>query len=182
MHIVETERLILRPFTPDDLDALAAINSDPDVMRFIGDGKPAPRERTAERLAFILEHGRRHGFSVWAVRSKQTPSLMGFCGLHHLDGTNEVEVGYRLAREHWGKGFATEAARASLRYGFEELKLNRIAAVVHPENIASQRVLEKLGLKYEKDARFYDIDVKYYAIAREDYEPDGSLYSCKPQA
>lgn len=182
MHIVDTERLILRPFTPGDLDALAAINSDPHVMRYIGDGKPAPREHTAERLTFILEHGRRHGFSVWAVCSKQTPSLIGFCGLHHLDGTIEVEVGYRLAREHWGKGFATEAARASLRYGFEDLELDRIVAVVQGENIASQRVLEKLGLKYEKDARYYNTDVKYYGIAREAYEPDGSFYSCKPQA
>ena len=182
MHIVETERLVLRPFTLDDLDALAAINSDPQVMRYIGDGKPAPREHTAERLNFIIEHGRQYGFSVWAVRYKQRHSLIGFCGLHHLDRTIEVEVGYRLARDYWGRGLATEGARASLRYGFEYLALNRIAAVVQTENVASQRVLEKLGLKYEKAARYYNTDVKYYAITREAYEPDGSFYFCKSEA
>lgn len=182
MHIIHTQRLALQPFTLDDLDALAEINGDPQVMRYIGDGMPASRERTAERLNFIIEHGRRYGFSVWAVRSKQTPSLIGFCGLIRLDGTTEVEVGYRFAQAHWGKGFATESARASLRYGFEELALDRIVAVVQPENIASQRVLEKLGFKYEKDARYYNTDLKYYAIAREAYEPDGSFYTCKSEA
>lgn len=181
MNIVETERLILRPLTPGDLDALAEINSDPPVMRYIGDGQPASREHTAERLNFLVEHGRQYGFGAWAVWHKQSLSLIGFVALIHLDGTTEVEVGYRLARDYWGKGFATEAARASLRHGFQDLALDRIVAVVQPENIASQRVLEKLGLKYEKDARYYNADVKYYAIAREAYEPDGSFYSCKPE-
>jgi RimJ/RimL family protein N-acetyltransferase len=97
---------------------------------------------------------------------------MGFCGLQFLDNTPEIEVGYRLARRFWGMGFATEAARESLRYGFEELGLDRIVAVVQPENIASCRVVEKIGLRYVKDARFYQTDVKYYAITREEYRPD----------
>jgi RimJ/RimL family protein N-acetyltransferase len=182
MHIIETERLKLRPLTHDDLDALAAINSDPQVMRYISDGNPAAREHTAERLNFLIEHGRQYGFGAWAVLYKSSLSLIGFCALIHLDGTTEVEVGYRLARNQWGNGFATEAARASLRHGFEDLALERIVAVVQPDNLASQRVLEKLSLKYEKDARYYNTEVKYYAIAREAYEPDGSFYSCKPQA
>lgn len=182
MHIIDTGRLVLRPLRLEDLDVLAAINSDPQVMRYIGEGKPAPREHTAERLNFLIEHGRQYGFGAWAVWHKQTLSRIGFCALIHLDGTTEVEVGYRLARDNWGRGFATEAARAILRYGFEDLALDRIVAVVQPENIASQRVLEKLKLKYEKDAHYYNTEVKYYAIAREAYEPDGSFYFCKSDA
>src|SRR5712692_1765909 len=90
--------------------------------------------------------------------------------LQLLDGTSEVEVGYRLAKRFWGMGLASEAAQASLRFGFQELALDRIVAVVHPENVASQRVLEKIGLKYVKDARFYNKDLKHYAITRDEYE------------
>ncbi|MEK6299751.1 MAG: GNAT family N-acetyltransferase [Acidobacteriota bacterium] len=181
MHTVETARLILRPFVLDDLDALAAMNRDPQVMRFIGEGTPQSKEQTAARLNAIVEHSDRHGFGLWAAVEKTTGDLIGFCGLQFLDSTSEVEVGYRLAQRFWGMGLASEGANASLRYGFFGLKLDRIVAVVHPANFASQRVVEKIGLTHEKDARYYGVDVKYYAIAREAYEPDGSVYLCKSQ-
>jgi len=178
MHTIETTRLILRPFAYDDLDALAEINRDPQVIRFIGDGKPQSSEKSATRLNEYLEHERRHAFGFWAAVEKTTREMVGFCGLQFLENSGEVEVGYRLARRVWGMGLATESATASLQYGFTELELDRIVAVIHPENIASQRVVEKLGLSYEKDARFYGLDLKYYAIAREAYAPDGSHYLC----
>jgi RimJ/RimL family protein N-acetyltransferase len=174
MHIIETARVYLRPFTFDDLDAFAVIGSDPDVMRYIGAGRPLSREDTQTRLNAIIEHQNKHGFGVWAAIEKSTGTLMGYCGLQFLDNTSEVEVGYRLAKRFWGMGFASEAAKASLRYGFETLGLGRIVAVVQPANLASQHVLEKIGLSYVKDARFYNTEVKYYAITQEEYERDGS--------
>ena len=174
MHTIETARVYLRPFTFDDLDAFAVIGSDPDVMRYIGAGRPLSREETHTRLNAIIEHRNKHGFGVWAAIDKSTGTLMGYCGLQFLDNTSEVEVGYRLAKRFWGMGFASEAAKASLRYGFETLGLGRIVAVVQPGNLASQHVLEKIGLSYVKDARFYNTEVKYYAITQEEYERDGS--------
>lgn len=170
---IETQRLILRPFASHDLDAFASMNADADVVRYIGDGKPQTRAQTQTRLNAILDHWEQHGFGLCAVVDKATRDFAGFCGLQYLDNTSEIEVGYRLAKRFWGMGLASEAARASLRYGFEELGLDRIVAVVHPENVASQSVLEKVGLRYVKDARFYNSDVEYYAITREEFERGG---------
>jgi len=114
------------------------------------------------------------------MRTIETDRLvLRLFSLQFLDGTSEVEVGYRLAKRFWGMGLAPEAAQASLCYGFEELGLDRIVAVVHPENVASQRVLEKIGLKYVKDARFYNKDLKYYAITRDEYERENAIGSKK---
>lgn len=180
MDTIETARLILRPFTSDDLDEFALIGSDPEVMRFIGGGKPQSREQTAARLGGIIEHEKQHGFSPWAAIDKASGALAGFCGLQYLENTAEVEVGYRFAKRFWGMGFASEGAAASLRYGFEQLRLDRIVAVVQAENIASNRVLEKSGLRYMKIARFYNMDLRYYAITREEYERDESAHTENP--
>ena len=145
------KRLYLRLFAPTDLDALARINSDPEVMRYIGEGKPVSREQTEVRLHAYIEHWRQHRFGLWAVVHKADQALIGFCGLPYLENTPEVEVGYRLAKRCWRMGLATEGASASLRYGFEALNLERIVAVVQAGHVASQRVLEKIGLRYEKD-------------------------------
>jgi len=174
MHKLETDRLILRPFTYHDLDAFALIGSDPDVMRYIGDGNPQSRDQTAQRLDAIIEHHNQHGFGLWAAVEKTSGDLIGFCGLQFLDNTSEVELGYRLAKRLWGMGLASEAAQASLRYGFEQLGIDRIVAVVHPENIASSRVLEKIGLTYVKDGWYYNRDLRYYAITRDEYERENA--------
>jgi len=180
VHTIETARVYLRPFTADDLDAFALVCGDPDVMRYIGNGKPLSREQTQARLNSIIEHQSRHGFAVWAAIDNASGVLMGYCGLQFLDNTPEIEVGYRLAKSFWGGGLATEAARASVRYGFEELGLDRIVAVVQPGNLASQRVVGKAGLSFVKDARYYNTDVKYYAMMREEYERDDSTYIQSP--
>jgi len=172
--MIETKRLLLRRFTPGDLDAFAALNADADVMRHIGDGKLQSRAQTEVRLNAILDHWEHHGFGLWVTLEKASGDFVGFCGLKYLDSTSEIEVGYRLAKRFWGMGLATEAATASLRFGFEELGLDTIVAVAQPENVASCRVLEKIGLRYVKNARFYDTDVHYYAISREQYGPDES--------
>jgi RimJ/RimL family protein N-acetyltransferase len=176
MHAIETARVLLRPLSSDDLDEFALLGSDPDVMRYIGPGKTQARDQAAARLCAIIDDRRKHGFGLWAAIDKADGAWMGFCGLQFLDSSSEVEVGYRLARRFWGMGLATEAASACLRYGFEELGLDRIVGVVQLENLASQRVLEKIGLRYVRNARFYNSDVKYYAITRNEFEPDDSTY------
>lgn len=172
--MIETQRLLLRRFTHTDLDAFALLNADAEVMRFIGDGKLQSRAQTEVRLNAILDHWEQHDFGLWAAITKQGAEFIGFCGLQFLGNTGEIEVGYRLAKRFWGMGLATEAAKVGLRFGFEELGVETIVAVVQPENAASCRVVEKIGLRYVKDARFYNTDVKYYAISREEYGPDDS--------
>ncbi len=171
MPTVETARLRLRPFTRADLPALVPIYADPAVMRYMRTGDPAPAERVQFVIDYYIRYWQEHPFGLWAVERRDTGALIGQCGLFHLDNTPEVEVAYLLAQEAWGHGFATEAAAASLRYGFEAADLPRIVAVVRPQNIASQRVLAKLGLRFERDTRYYELDIKYYGLDRADWEP-----------
>src|SRR5262249_13517165 len=161
---IETCRLCLRVFELADLDVLAKINSDPEVMRHTGDGNPVSRGETEKRLHAYIEHWRQHGFGLRAAIHKHDHAFVGFCGLQFVVGTQEIEVGFRLAKQYWGQGLATEAARAVIRRGFQVLGLERIIGLAHPENLASQRVLEKSGLKHEKDAYYYEQLVRYYAI------------------
>lgn len=163
---IESARLRLRGFSPEDLDALCQVFGDPEVMKYISGGKPRTREATREGLLNSIEGWRERGFGLWAVVEKATGKTIGYCGLIFLEDTPEIEVAYGLARSAWGKGFAAEAARASLGYGFKELKLERVVAVVNPENLASRRVLEKLGMKYTKNVRHYGEDLMYYEIAQ----------------
>jgi ribosomal-protein-alanine N-acetyltransferase len=169
---IETDRIRLRAFTPGDLDALYMVFGDAGVMTYISGGKPRTREATHAGLLRTIEGWRERGFGLWAVVEKDTDRVIGYCGLIFLEGTTDIELAYGLAKSSWGKGFATEAARASLRYAFEELKLERIVAVVNPQNIPSQRVLEKLGMKYTRDAHHYDADLRYYEISKQDYQVD----------
>jgi ribosomal-protein-alanine N-acetyltransferase len=171
--MIETERLVLRPFKPEDLDELVQLRADPLVMRYIGDQS---REKVEQRLQYYISHYEPHGFGMWAVIDKGTRAMVGWCGLVFLDETPEVEVGYGVARDYWGRGLMTEAARASLRYGFERAGLERIVAVAMPENTASRRIMEKLGMRYEKNVFHYGHDLVYYAIKREDFQPGDSFY------
>ena len=171
---IETARLRLRMFRIEDLDDLAALFADPDVMRYVADGKPASREEAAKALESVINHWRRQGFGRWAVEDKSTREFVGFGGLRSLLGVPEVV--YHFARTHWGKGLATELARASLRYGFEEHRFDRIVAVAKPENAASIHVMEKLGMHYEMHTSYYGIDVVQYEIARAEYQPDKSVF------
>ena len=171
--MIETERLVLREFTLDDLERLVELRSDPVVMRYIGE---QTRERIEERLRYYISLYQSHGIGMWAVVHKEEGVLIGWCGLLFLDGTTEVEVGYGVAREFWGRGLMTEAARASLRYGFERVGLERIVAVAMPENAPSRRIMEKLGMRYEKNGHFYNHELVYYAINRESFHPEDSFY------
>ena len=151
---VETERLLLRRWRPDaDAEPFAAINADPEVMRFIGDGAPLDRAGSDALLARIEREWVERGFGLWAV--EEHGSLLGFCGLSVPmflpDVLPAVEVGWRLARGAWGRGIATESARAALAFGFERCGMAEIVSIVDPRNERSLRVCEKLGMTPRAD-------------------------------
>jgi RimJ/RimL family protein N-acetyltransferase len=175
--IIETDRLTLRGFTPHDLDRLAEILSDPDVMRFMPGGQPFTRERTEANLKSILRHWDEHGFGWWAVIHNADACLIGWCGLTYLPELSETEVAYLYDRPYWNKGIGTEAAQASLRYGFEELELDHIVALAVPENIGSRRVMEKNSLVYETQLHLWGLDLAKYAITRDAFRPSDSTYT-----
>lgn len=175
---IETARLKLRPFTVDDLDDYYRhMTSDFDVMRTLLLGRALTLAETESRLQLLIEHWKRYQFGVWVLRDRQNGDLIGQCGLRWCyEYTPEIELLYAIARTHWGKGIATEAAKASIRYGFEKLKPDHIMALTAPINQASQLVMQKAGLKYEKNAQYYNRDCVYYAIARQDWQLDDSFY------
>jgi RimJ/RimL family protein N-acetyltransferase len=155
---LETERLLLRPWRPaEDLDALAALNADPGVMRFVAPNRPLSRAETAAQLERFAAHWDEHGFGLWAVVSRLEPGAgcVGFAGLaipSFLPAIlPAVEVGWRLTPAVWGRGLATEAARAGVAFGFERLGLRSIVSVIEPGNERSLRVAEKLGMRPAPD-------------------------------
>jgi RimJ/RimL family protein N-acetyltransferase len=174
MSLIETARLQLRMFRPDDLEHLAALFLDPDVMKYVGDGRPATRGEAEVALKSIIRHWETQGFGRWAAVDKETQEFVGFGGLRSL--FEEPEVVYHFARAHWGKGLATELAKASLRYGFDENHFDQILAIAKPQNAASIHVMEKLGMHYEKHTSYYNIEVVQYAISRPEFVARDSLY------
>lgn len=168
MQEIETARLYLRQFTPDDLDDLYRIYSDPETMKYLTGVRT--REATEIAIHTMLKRWAENNFGMWALVHKIDHKMIGRCGLGFLDQTPEVELGYALDKVYWNQGLATEASFASLNYGFKILNLERIVAIARPENIASQRVIQKVGMKYEKNAHYYETDVLYYSISRETYE------------
>jgi RimJ/RimL family protein N-acetyltransferase len=149
-----TERLALRRFTAADLDWLAELYSDPDVTRYLGGVKD--RTKAAELLAVrILQYYDEHpGLGIWMTIERATGTPLGFHLLNHIRGESIIQTGFTLAKSAWGQGFATEMASAVLRYGFVELKLPRIAGMASLKNLASQRVLQKIGLERRGERAF----------------------------
>jgi RimJ/RimL family protein N-acetyltransferase len=176
MPEIETTRLRLRHCTLEDLDELSVIRSDPNVMQYIGKGKAQSRKQVMEVILDISNHWQQHGFGRWGIVHKEDRKPIGLCGLSYLEDSLEVEVGYTLAQAYWGQGFASEVASASLRYGFEVVKLDRIVAVAYPENAASRRVMEKLGMRFVKTTGFFGCDLVYYEISNNEYRTNDSLY------
>ena len=151
---LETERLVLRRFTGADVDNLLDLDSDPEVMRFLTGGKPTPREVIRDEiLPRILHYYERFaGFGFWAAIERSTGDFLGWFEFRPQEGsgTDEAELGYRLRRSAWGRGYATEGSRALIRKGFSELGVRRVVAETMAVNIASRRVMEKAGLTLER--------------------------------
>jgi ribosomal-protein-alanine N-acetyltransferase len=167
---ITTERLVLRPYTLEDVGPLHRIVCEEGVLRYFPKPDPPPRERIREMILGQQTHWRERGFGLWAVEALSTGALMGRSGLMYLPQTDEVEVDFILGQAHWRQGFATEAGRASLRYGFEEIGLESVVGIVHPGNVASRRVLEKLGMQVTRPAEYFGMACYRYAIERSAYE------------
>lgn len=169
-----TARLALRPFVPADLESLLPIFGDPAVMRFVGAGRrPLDEERLAESQERVLAHWRDHGYGPLAVVERATGRLIGEAGLQLLEDGPEVEVTYTLARDAWGRGYATEAAGAVLAWGFDRLGLERIVAVAYPQNLASRRVMAKLGMRPAGEQRCYGAVLVKSALTAAEWRAGG---------
>ena len=142
---METERLLLRQFLESDLDLYARICADPEVMRHIGDGRTLTREETWRSVATALGHWVLRGYGLYAVEERATGAFIGRVGLINPEGWPGLEAGWLLGRQHWGRGYATEGARAVVRMAYEDLGATHLISLIRPENTASIRVAEKLG-------------------------------------
>jgi RimJ/RimL family protein N-acetyltransferase len=163
----QTRRLALREFTRADVDALVTLDADPRVMRFIGDGSVGTRalcEAGIERV--LARYAEDNGLGLWHASRQDDGRFVGWVSLKPCGDSPDIEIGYRLMHDAWGQGFATELARAMVRRGFDEVGLERIIGVTHPDNAASQRVLAKAGMRDEGWGRYYGRDLRLFAIDR----------------
>lgn len=146
--IIETDRLLLRTFTIDDAQLLYELNHDPDVIRYTYDPMKDIEHAKQVLEEVILPQYTLYNHGRWAVHLKSNLEFIGWCGLKFIAERNEIDLGYRFAKKYWGKGYATEAAFACIKYGFEELNLQRIIGRATPENTGSISVLQKCGMRY----------------------------------
>ena len=179
---LSTERLLLRQFTIADVDNLACLDADPDVMRFITGGQATSRDTIKDKLlpAFLASYQRSDVYGCWAAIEKSTGAFLGWFHFEPRDGgpPGEIVLGYRLRKSAWGKGYATEGARALIRKGFTELTAQRVIAETMAVNLASRRVLEKAGLKLIRifhQPRPYPVDGREvgdaeYALSKAEWE------------
>ncbi len=176
---LETERLVLRPLTLSDLDELAAFYADSEVMRFIGSGGAIDRDRSRQSLERMIGNFKAEGFGQLGVERKDDGALMGRCGLLVWDtatwsparkadaeGPVEIEIGYLLGREHWGHGYATEAATAVRDWAFASLGLERLIALIYRENLPSISVARKLGMEPDGEVEIFGSRVTRYALGK----------------
>ena len=163
---LETDRLILRMFREDDLDAYAAISADPEVMRYLGDGKPLDRPSSWRQIAMILGHWQLRGYGLFALEEKATGDLVGRAGIFEPEGWPGFEAGWMLRRESWSKGYATEAARRVLRWAFTDLGREHVISLIREANAPSIRVAERLGERLEGRAVIFGQEALVYGIDR----------------
>jgi [ribosomal protein S5]-alanine N-acetyltransferase len=165
--IFETPRLILRRITAADAPLIYALNSSPGVLQYLHE-RELTNEADARQIItdIILPQYTLYNLGRWAMQLKQGNTFIGWCGLKYRPELEETDLGYRLMQQYWGQGYATEAAAHTLQYGFEALNLQTITGRAHIDNIASWKVLEKIGMHYIKDEIVDDCPVKTYTISR----------------
>jgi [ribosomal protein S5]-alanine N-acetyltransferase len=167
--VLETERLILRYLTLDDVDAVFAVIGDPETMKFYP--QEFSRDDAARWVTRSQERYRSDGFGLFAVALKADGEVIGNCGVvrQNIEGESLLEVGYHFRRDHWGRGYATEAARACMTYAFGDLKADKVVSLILPENQPSRRVAERNGMTVERQVIFHGLPHLMYAMRREDY-------------
>lgn len=164
---LETERLLLVPLEMKHIDNLADLDSDPKVLHYITDGVLRDRKHQEVGVPRVMKYMEENpGLGLWVAYLKDINEFLGWYILKHLPDDGEVEVGFRLKTNFWGKGYSTEAGKALLKYGFETLGLKRIAAIVRPDNLASQAVIKKIGLNEEGTGTFYGIHCLYFGVGK----------------
>jgi [ribosomal protein S5]-alanine N-acetyltransferase len=168
--ISETERILFRHLSLDDVPALTEILSDPEVMTHSVRGV-CDEAATRRFVEWCLACYQSHGIGPWALIEKATSSLIGFCGIgpERIGEMEEINLGYRLARRYWGRGLATESARAALTYAFETLAFDSVVVIIEPEHTASLRVAEKAGFHKFQDIAFHEKQVRLYRVTRDDW-------------
>jgi RimJ/RimL family protein N-acetyltransferase len=169
---LETKRLILKPPQISDLDNLIMLRSDPEVMKYIDDGSVHTKTRVERFLSIAIAYQKKHGFGFCSVFEKETGEFIGQAGLFHkgfYDEQPNIELAYRLHKKYWGRGYATELAKALIRWAFENLKIDKLVSAVEPENIASQKVLLKSGFLFLGKEKWWDgRELFYYEIYKND--------------
>jgi ribosomal-protein-alanine N-acetyltransferase len=166
---ITTNRLILRRLRKDDLETYAKIMGAREVGRWFPKGNGYTSEESEKSLNAILKHWDEHDFGIWAIIDKANGALIGRCGLNLIGETLEVEVDFVVSPTAWGNGYATEAAKAALAYGFQKLDLQTIIALAKPENTASRRVIEKIGMQFIRNAEYWGITCAYYTISKSQF-------------
>jgi RimJ/RimL family protein N-acetyltransferase len=166
MVTLETERLLLRAFRAEDFEPYAAICADPEVMRYLGEGRPLSRSDAWRQMAMILGHWRLRGYGLWAVEERATGTLVGRIGFFKPEGWPDFELGWMLGRHAWGKGYATEGARRALAYAFTELGRDHLISLIRPGNDPSIRVAERLGETLRGQTELFGHTALIYGIDR----------------
>jgi RimJ/RimL family protein N-acetyltransferase len=167
--ILTTERLVLRPFAEDDAADLHRILNQEDILKYFpGPGSPS-LEKAQTFVARQIKQWDEIGYAWWAVELKETGKLLGWNGLQYLPETDETEIGFLLDKSYWGQGLTTEAGRAGIGFGFETVGLAEIVALAHPENVASQRVIEKLGLRFVEETEYFKMVVRRFVLSEDAY-------------
>ncbi|HEX6183380.1 MAG TPA: GNAT family N-acetyltransferase [Pyrinomonadaceae bacterium] len=169
MKPLRTERLVLRMLREEDLDEYAAMTADPEVTRYLGDGSTLSRADAWRQMAMILGHWQLRGYGMWAAEEEATGRLVGRIGFFNPEGWPGFELGWTLAREFWGRGYATEGARRALEYGFTELGREHVISLIRPANLPSIRVAERLGERLERSVELHGNTALVYGIGREDW-------------
>lgn len=162
----QTDRLILRPFTEADGEALHRIIGDAEVRKYIPAGPSPNMEKTLKFIDVVNKWEIAWGYTLWAVERKEDRALLGFCGLCHVEGdpAKPVEIAYTYGKEFWGQGYGAEAAALCVSLAFERYNLNELIALTHPENIASRRVLEKIGMQPDGDVQYYGWELNRFRL------------------
>lgn len=161
-----TERLVLQPFAMDDVDRLHRLWSDPGVRRYLWDDVAIPRERAEDTVRQCVEAADRERIGMWCVLDAASGGLAGFCGFMRREPDDAPELMYGLAPRYWGRGLATEASLAAMRYAFDTLGCERISAATDVPNVASVRVMERLGFHFVRRGLLNNLDTLFYEIER----------------
>ncbi|MGH3087232.1 MAG: GNAT family N-acetyltransferase [Rubrobacteraceae bacterium] len=176
---IETARLSLRPLSMRDLHAVHGLWTEADVRKYLWDDAVISVGEARKYIIGSAENFERHGFGLWGIRAKERETLVGFCGLRFLDDSSDIEILYGFSPAHRGEGFATEAARAVIRHGFEEARLRRILGITDLPNVASARVLEKVGMVLLGHALYQGREELHYEITYETFNPTDEPYSLR---